>query len=84
MPPSLPPFASKGGPHWRWGMSRAKRWLRRRVWYNAQDGYEYEPHPNAATDTWHRINPRTGEYQDIDGETGKPIVGSEGQWRHLK
>jgi len=83
MPPNLPPFAGNGR-KWHWGMSRAKRWIKNRIWHNAEDRYEYEPHPNADTDTWHRINPRTGEYQDIDPETGEPVSGSEGQWRHLK
>jgi hypothetical protein len=65
-------------------MSRAKRWINRRVWHNADDKYEYEPHPNVDVDTWHRINPRTGEYQDIDPHTGEPVAGSEGDWRALR
>lgn len=84
MPPSLPPFASGDGRHWHWGMSRAKRWVDHRVWHNADDGYEYDVHPNADHDKWHRIRATTGEYQDIDAETGEPVTGSEGQWRHLK
>jgi len=56
----------------------------RKVWYDAEDGYEYEPDPNPARGTWHQIDERHGRYRDIDPETGVPVAGSEGQWRSLK
>jgi len=79
--PTPPPFAR--GRQWRWRASHAKR-IRHRVWYDATTGYEYEPDPRPPHDRWHEVNPRTGEYRDVDRESGQPVAGREGQWRPLK
>jgi len=54
------------------------------VFYDPADGYEYEKCRMHGKGTWHRINWRDREYQDIDPATGEPIPGSEGEWRKLK
>jgi hypothetical protein len=83
--PSPPPFAR--GRRWIWRMSQ-RREVGRRVWYDPDTRLEYAPDPRsthrAGPRTWHEINPRSGEYRDLDPETGRPVAGYEGQWRHLK
>ena len=81
MPVSPPPFAV--GRNWRAGVSDNKR-HGGRVWKDRDNGFEYEPDPRRARGTWHEMNPRTGEYRDVDPDTGKPVAGREGQWRPLK
>src|SRR5688572_8191510 len=79
-----PPFAQ--GRRWRWRMSK-RREVNHRVWYDPDTGYEYEPDPRSShrgrPRTWHEIDPRTGEYRDLDPQSGEPVAGSEGRWRHL-
>ncbi len=79
--PSPPPFAR--GRRWRLRASHAKQ-IKHRVWYDPDTGFEYDADPNPLRATWHEINPRTGEYRDVDRLTGQPVAGSEGRWRHLK
>lgn len=69
---------------WQKRSSKAREKHGDRVYYDPDDDFEYEADPNAAKLTWHRIRYRTNEYQEIDSETGKPVAGSEGQWRPLK
>ncbi len=76
-----PPFAA--GRNWRRRASQ-RREINGRVYYDPDDGYEYQRDPNPQKRTWHQINPRTGEYRDLDRETGEPVAGSEGNWRPLK
>jgi hypothetical protein len=63
-------------------MSNARE-VGRRIWYDPNDGYEYEPDPNPARGTWHQIDAHHGLYRDLDPETGAPLAGSEGRWRPL-
>ena len=79
--PQPPPFARSR--RWRWRASHIKR-LNRRVWYDPDTGYEYLPDPTALRGTWHEMNPRTGEYRDLDPFTGRPVAGHEGRWRPLQ
>lgn len=64
-------------------MSRAKS-IKRRLWHDQDNGYEYEADQNPAKDTWHEIDPRADSYREIDPNTGTPVAGGEGQWRKLK
>lgn len=80
MPP--PPFAR--GRRWRLRASKAYPAITHRVWYDPDDGYEYERDPNPHRGTWHRIDWRRRYYQDLDPLTGDPVTGSEGEWRPLK
>jgi|GEM_PF-3194953 len=78
-----PPFASS---RWRRRASHAFPHINGRVWFDPDNGYEYEyePDPTPAKSTWHEINPRTKQYREIDGQTGLPVAGAEGQWRPLR
>ena len=71
------------GRAWYKRASGCKR-LDRRVNYDPDDGYEYEPDPNPHKRTWHQINPRTCEYREIDPDPGQPVAGSEDAWRRLQ
>ena len=77
----IPPFAQ--GRNWR-RRGSAREEIGRRVWYDPDDGYEYEADPNPLKRTWHQVDPRTGRYRDLDPETGQPVAGREGEWRPLR
>lgn len=77
-----PPFAE--GRRWHKRASKASDYIDRKVWHDQDDDYEYERDDNPAMGTWHRIDWRRGWYQEIDPETGEPVAGSEGHWRHLR
>jgi hypothetical protein len=76
---SNPPFAE--GRDWYRRASHARS-INRRVWYDPDDKFEYERDP--VKDTWHQIDWRENLYRDLDPETGKPVSGSEGEWRRLR
>jgi hypothetical protein len=76
-----PPFASGRG--WTRGMGRSRH-IKRRVWHDPGNGFEYEPDQRSLRGTWHEIDPRQEIYRDVDPTTGEPVAGSEGQWSPLK
>lgn len=76
----LPPFANET---WRKRESKARPNIRRRVFYDPKAGREYEADPNPSKQSWHEINWRDRTYREIDPETGSPVSGREGEWRHL-
>ncbi len=78
----IPPFAQGRGWHRR--ASKAYPAIAHRVYHDPTDDYEYEADPNPAKGTWHRIDWRRRLYQEIDAETGEPVLGGEGRWRHLR
>jgi hypothetical protein len=77
--PTPPPFAR--GRQWRWRASQIKK-LGKRVWYDPQTRHEYDVDPRK-NGVWHEIDPRSGEYRDVDPLTGQPVAGAEGRWRPL-
>lgn len=56
----------------------------RHLFYDVDDGFEYEADPRRSRLTWHQIDWRHSLYRDLDPETGEPVSGSEGQWRLLR
>jgi hypothetical protein len=80
--PAKPPFAE--GRDWDRGMSRAPKYVNRRVWHDRKTKHEYEPDPNPRKSTWHEIDPQTSRYREIDPVTGEPVSGREGEWRALR
>jgi hypothetical protein len=79
VPPAKPPFAV--GRRW---IVRGSRAVGRRVWYDQDTRFEYEPDPEfPLRNSWHEIDPRHGLYRDVDPQTGMPVAGSEGRWRRL-
>ena len=78
----LPPFAQ--GRNWYKRASKAIPRMNRKVWYDPDADFEYEREPNPTKHAWHQIDWRNRLYRDIDPDTGKPVAGSEGQWRPLK
>jgi hypothetical protein len=77
-----PPFSL--GRSWHKRASSARRYIKRRVWYDPDTKYEYEADPNPEKHTWHEIDPRHARYREIDPATGQPVNGGEGNWRHLQ
>jgi hypothetical protein len=78
----FPPFAR--GRRWTKRESKARPQITHRVWFDQDDGYEYEKDPNPVRGTWHQIDWRQRRYRDIDPATGDPVAGSEGDWRPLR
>lgn len=79
---ALPPFAQ--GRRWHLRASHARPYIDRRVWYDPDNGYEYQRDPNPAKGTWHEIDPRAKLYREIDPLTGEPVTGNEGEWGPLR
>ena len=82
MPRAKPPFAL--GRRWYVRASKAYPAIDRRIWYDPDDGSEYERDPTPEKGTWHRIDPRRRLYQEIDPHTGERVAGGEGEWRRLR
>ncbi len=78
-----PPFAD-GRRGWRKRSSKARSKHGEIVYYDPNDDYEYEKEPNPNKRTWHRIDYRADQYQEIDRDTGEPVTGGEGEWHHLR
>jgi len=64
--------------------SHARPQIDHRVYYDPEDGYEYERCGNPRHNTWHQIDWRSRRYRDVDRVTGVPVAGQEGQWRALR
>ena len=78
----LPPFAE--GRRWYKRASHARGRINKRVWHDVDNDFEYDPDPNPEKGTWHEIDWRHRLYRELDVETGRPVAGSEGQWRPLR
>jgi len=77
-----PPFAVER--RWLKRSSKARSKGGERLFYDPDDDYEYERDPNPGKRTWHRIDYRADQYQEIDPNTGNPVAGGEGEWHPLK
>ena len=81
MPRGKPTFAA--GRRWIWRASKARD-IDRRVWYDLDTDWEYERDPSPEKGTWHEIDWQQRRYREVDPDTGRPVAGSEGQWRQLR
>ena len=79
MPRAKPSFADRR--RWYLRASKAYPAIDRRIWYDPDDGYEYERDPTPEKGTWHRIDWRRRMYQEIDADTDERVSGGEGEWR---
>jgi len=78
-----PGFATE---KWRKRASQSRN-INRRLWFDPESGYEYEPCNEAGKRLkgyWHEIDARNETYRNIDPETGQPIAGEDGEWKRLK